>query len=276
MLPADLQQLLISDPELRILFVEGTSDVTLWKLIVPIVTRQKGTVYAIDEIEVQVDSGGSKARALKLADISAQWPESDRLHYFVDSDFDRILGVAHPANVSTTDGRDIESYTLEPKVLECLCDIGAGGITHTAKEIAEKVDILLRPVSEVRVASATLNWALPFQKTLENGSLRRFFRQRQGKPELNRQALLQALASRAEIFVSDKEMIDKCDDAHVRLNALPTFAIIHGKDLIALLSWALALPLHVVQGLMVLSLKACFDAITTYPNIKKVRDWVEA
>ncbi len=276
MTPNDLQQLLMSDTDLRVLFVEGVTDVTLWKLFVPVVERESGTVYSIDEIDLVVDAGGNKARVLELARITADWPEADRLHYFVDSDFDRILGFEHIARVTTTDGRDIESYALDTEVLDCLCDIGVGGVKTTSDEISSQVDLLLRPVSEVRIASLSRNWSLPFQETLADGSLKRFFRQRRGVAELDRGALLQALASRAQAYVSDEELIAESDAFKESLNALPAFEIIHGKDLIALLGWALALPLHVIQGLMVLSMNACSSALGRHPNISKVREWVAA
>ena len=137
-----------------------------------------------------------------------------------------------------------------------------------------QVSTLRRPVAGVRVASATKDWKLPFQDTLVDGSLKRFFRDRRGEISLNKDALLQALATNASVFITDEELHEETRVAEGSLENLPDIEIVHGKDFLALLTWALGLPFVTVQGMLMLSITTCAEAMRGYPNINSVKNWL--
>ena len=193
----EVQEFLKRDADLRLLIVEGAFDVDLWARLVPRPERANVNIYPIGSIEVPGPGlGGEKGRILSMARVSGAWPENDRLMYFVDSDFDRIVGAAHPTNVVVSDGRDAESYILTDEAFACFCETGAGERPHGTALLRGIIRSVLRPMGMLRFADHIQGWRLPFQATLAAGGVERFFRHNRGSYSLRFPNLIDALISR--------------------------------------------------------------------------------
>lgn len=256
--------------------VEGDFDLRLWRYLVPVSDRRSADIYIISNVEVaDVAEGGNKGRMIALAQLSQNWDEAGRLRFFVDSDVDRFMPREYPDRITTTDGRDVESYVLSERAWSCLCEAGAGERTSDAQLIRGAVRNLLRPVGLLRILSAQQELHLPFQMTFADGSIRRFFRYHRGQCDLRLDNMLDALLDQAGIERRLKHQIhESLAVLSQQLEATEDFDVIHGKDLVSFLSWYFEVPNPIAAGLVALSISTCLQDLLRANNIHQVKNWV--
>jgi hypothetical protein len=273
---AEIREFLRRDPLVRMLFVEGNNDIISWRFLVPTIERRDSVVYASADVNLAAGLGGDKARLLKLAAEVGLWPESARVSFFVDADVDRILGFEPSPNVVLTDGRDLESYLLDDELLESACRAAGGSGYGTLDEINGLVTNLVRPVGLLRLATHRRDVALPFQRTFEGGSISRFFHyDRRRGASLRIENMVDALLDRTGFGRGAKPAIlAALEEEAVAATTLSNQEIVHGKDLIALLSWWFEIPYQTMTGIGALSLGANSSRVCEYPNIGQICSWL--
>lgn len=113
--PEAIVSALQMDRTLRNLFVEGRKD----RLFVEWLSGDQLTceLTEIGDIEIYVEAGGNRARAVTLSDylrsvLSSDEEVLDRVRVLVDADFDHLDGKAATLPLMLTDGRCLESYLL--------------------------------------------------------------------------------------------------------------------------------------------------------------------
>lgn len=272
----ELQALLRQDVVMRILMVEGNFDITLWKHLVPIAQRMNVSVYSVGSVDVPIAEGGEKQRVVELARRCEDWPESARIRFFADADFDRFIPVDHPANLTLTDGRDAEAYALDSDVLACLCETGAGEPERQAETAQRVLPILLRPVGILRICDARNGWQLPFQETFAGGTIKRFFRFRRGEYSLQLRNMVDALIRRVDEPPALEEVLRSVEAEAEAQREISDWQVIHGKDLIAFFAWYFEIPLKVAGGLVALSIATSSHSVLRHENIGEVERWVRA
>jgi hypothetical protein len=61
---------------------------------------------------------------IAFAKLLQESPHKYRVNFFADADYDRILGMSTPENVTLTDWRDLEAYGLSRECLSKLVVLG--------------------------------------------------------------------------------------------------------------------------------------------------------
>ena len=274
---AELRQFLREDESLRILFVEGSTDVLLWKHIVPIPDRNNTVVYSIESVEVEVDAGGNRQRVVQLASLTEQWDEANRLNFFVDADYNRYKGTDTSSRVTLTDGRDVESYVLDEDAMTCLAQLGLGLNMSAVNVLKGSINALLRPVGLLRIASEQNDWKLPFQSCFKEGSLRRFFSERRGVHRVDFSRLVASIEGLLDVgTVSRTDLTLATTTLDEKLADEPSAYIIHGKDLVSFFSYFFKISLEAASGLIALSIATCSEMRRRNPNLRLIEAWVRA
>ena len=153
--PAAVVSSLLMDHTLCTLFVEGRTDRLFMRWILG-----DGVVcqtHEIQSVEILVDAGGNRARAICLADHLKTQLESceaalDRVRVLIDADFSHFDGEVAPLPLMFTDGRSLESYFLR---LDCFEKMFALAImaehvdSRAVFEATTEVTMLLAAAREV-------------------------------------------------------------------------------------------------------------------------------
>lgn len=262
---------LASDADRRILFVEGLSDLALWRGIVPEAERQNTVVYPIGVVEIECASGGARGRLFACANVFLDKGLNDRVHFFADADFDRLLGRGVPHNITLTDGRDRESYLLLGDGLEKIC-LSAANPAEKAAGLATFLRQTARPIGELRFVSETEALSLPFQKTLD-GRMKRYVSVREGS--FHAESLLRALLQNCSIGLGRlEEVLEAVREKAEMFARIPDHELVHGKDMASLTAAFMAWGSDESDTIVSLALVASSNYIREMPNVARVRAWV--
>src|ERR1700731_4950895 len=109
------------DTDRRVFFVEGIRDQVFWSKSLQLARRSGTVVYAISTLDCGAVPGGERGRLLWAAEQLSSSSIAERLQFFADADFDRLLRRKNPDNMILTDGRDLESYFLLGKCCDHVC-----------------------------------------------------------------------------------------------------------------------------------------------------------
>lgn len=255
------------DPQRRVLFVEGDRDLAFWREIIPTLLRENAVVYPISVLQIPDVPGGERGRAIACAGITAAHRQ---VRYFVDADYDRILGVHHMDSVILTDARDLEGYALTQVTLGTICrrwfareDDGAEALLF--------VSTLGRPLAALRVLSARQALNLPFRRTFENRRLDRYLAEGEAIV-LNINRVLRALLQNSLGLDVLDELVVSYANEQVTLAAQADDQIIHGKDAIWILAWYFEIERNEMERL----LYCCVDylQVRNQPNIRIASQWL--
>ena len=260
----------------RVLFVEGLRDLAFWRGVVHSNDRRNTVIYPISSMVCEIAEGGERGRLLFIARAIFASHLSNRVLFFADADYDRLLGREHPSNVVLTDGRDLESYGLTPAVLAQLCTIGMGTNEATGPQVFDRIVEVTRPIGLLRIASTRVYLKLPFQRTFESrGGIRRFLQGKKLGARLDMSRLITTLIQNSELSLAkvveigellSQEIVTQAQVAHDQ--------IVHGKDFMRSLAFFLDLDVEQAERLLFLSLN--FAVITSRSNIALVRKWITA
>jgi hypothetical protein len=261
-----------NDPKMRILFVEGNRDLAFLREIVPLHERKDTVVYSIGVIEVEVETGGERGRLFRLAEIVNESDFSLRIRFFADADCDRLLAKNVLENVTMTDARDLESYTLSESGFEKLWLTGMAGAIGDEKKLFSSVIRLAKPIGILRVVSEKYQMDLPFQRLFEKGWKRfltgsRFYR------KLDIKKLMRTLLQIKHNSLKEYEALNRIFEAEqVDFSQFDSNQIVHGKDLIGILEVLIGIDRKHVETMLYLSLN--YDEVRSYPNIMQIYRWI--
>lgn len=257
---------LAADASRRVIFVEGVSDLSFWRLALPPNDRGNVAIYPADVVDLPVHNG-MRGRLLSLAQQALDHGLSDRVRFFIDADYDRVLGRPQLPNVVFTDGRDMESYLILEDAFSVFC---------VARQDHEEATASLRnfaltqgrSIAMVRICSETYAWQLPFQATLEH----RFSRYVENN-QVNAQRLLATLVQNS----LGLSQLARCQAAVLQLtpqyDATPDHEVIHGHDFVSLISEYLGLASKNVPLIVAMALQHIAGAIVQRPNVSGLLDW---
>jgi hypothetical protein len=204
----EFQYELGKDPKRRVLIVEGLRDLAFWRILIPVLARGDTVIYPISEIEIDLGLGGARGRLIGFAKLLQESAVKDRVHFFADKDYDGILGIATPENVTLTDWRDLEAYGLSQECLRKLGVLGLACPDAIADGLLTALCVVARPIAALRILSEVHGWQLPFQGTLHaERRYTRFFDGRLLSVTLNLERLVEALLQHGGRSLKEKENI---------------------------------------------------------------------
>jgi len=261
-----------NDPKMRIVFVEGNRDLAFWREIVPLHERKDTVIYSISVIEIKVETGGERGRLFHLANIVNDSEFCLRIRFFADADCDRLLERKILANVTLTDGRDLESYTLSESCFEKLWLTGMAGTAGDDKKLLSSVIKLAKPIGILRVVSEKYHKDLPLQRVFEKG-WKRFLTGNRFERKLDLKKLMRTLLQLKHNSLREYDELNQTFNVEqVYFNKFDSNQIIHGKDLIGILEVLIGIERKLVETMLYLSLN--YDEVRCYPNIRQVSNWI--
>ena len=262
------------DRKRKILFVEGTRDLSFWRKIVPPAQRKNSVVYTISSIQVNFTEGGERGRLVCLSKDKSLENLGSRIKFFIDADYDRILSRVIPDNIILTDGRDLESYVTN---YECLEEVVINGLAKTDidfKKILDDVFYICRPIGILRVFSEKSGLKLPFQLTFDKG-YKRFIKTKKEHYSLDIEKLIVVLLQNSGISMSNFEDVKNCICSETKLLAdVDNFQIIHGKDFMGILAYFLSIESHLIESMMFLSINC--NRLLEFSNINLTSNYLVA
>lgn len=263
-----------NDPTRRVLFVEGTRDLTFWRHVIPHKDRGDTTIYCIDSINCPDTSGGERGRLIQFAREIEKLDLNERVRFFADADCDRILKISLPSNVFLTDGRDLESYALITDIAKDVCSTCTTDENSNAI-IDELIADVARPIGVLRITSARRELMLPFQKSIHSGKTPRFLTATATGLALNLAKLLEILLQNAGMSLSHfTNILGEYEKETVALEAEADYELVHGKDLIRIMAIAFDLSNEHCSDLIALAMRYEIDVIRALPNLRAAETWV--
>lgn len=277
---AELLFELEQDKARAILFVEGTRDLGFWRELFPLNDRGNVVIYPISVVECPSIEGGERGRLIWCAEEFTHHPEHQVL-FFGDADSDEILMRCLPQNVILTDGRDLESYGISDECFDRIAMTGLGLAESKSKQLFACIETVARPLGLVRIAVARLQSSntdgtpkLPFQKTLSRG-VSRFVNGSKTSAQFDLNRFLQNLLQNAEISLKNLEgMVQLFHVERSNQSKLSHEKVVHGKDLVLILSWFFNVNEEYAESMLFLSID--YESLKNKENIGKVLSWAYA
>jgi hypothetical protein len=272
---AEFEHELGKDPKRRVLFVEEIRDLAFWKNLISFRERGDTVIYPISELQTDAEVfGGERGRLLMFAKWIQGGPLEERIQFFADADYDRILERVPPDNVIFTDWRDLEAYSLSQQCMSKLALLGLAASETVANDLLSTLCAIARPIAALRVRSERCGWKLPFQKTLIDGNRpARFFEGRRLDTIVDLTRLVEVLLQRAGKSLGQKDVV--LAEARQELDDLACHQdrdLIHGKDALLVLARIFDRQPMDIEPLIFLSLD--MDEVRQCTNIMRVENWV--
>lgn len=264
------------DPSRKTLFVEGRRDLSFWRRIVPASRRNNTIINTISTVCVPEAEGGERGRLKCLATATEQIVPVDRMRFFADADFDRLLSRVLPINMLITDGKDLESYLFNEKCFDKLLLEGLARDTPDVQTLLSLISDTGRKLGILRLVSEKYNLKLPFQKTFENPKpgLERYVKYRAGSIVFDFDKALTALIQNSsDIGLKQLNQIKLYHQTETQVClAIPDHQLVHGKDLLILMAIILGIERDSAAPLLFL----CFDPtdVRLYDNLNEINSWL--
>lgn len=261
------------DPERRIMFVEGIRDLALWWNLLPPMERQNTVVYPAAYLKIDDAEGGYRGRLVRFAEYLRGTDVADRVAFFIDADWDRVLGRECLPSVFMTDGRDIESYAITQQVFRYLMIVGFGKSEQDADGILGCIGDGVRDIAAFRIFSDREGVRLPFSKTLP-GRMSRYIDKVSGRTVLKSEKFCSALLQNAGISLSRRdEILGKISGEIRNIGELPDMQVLHGKDLVEILSIKLESHIDEMGRMIFLSICSSVEHLRSFPEISRAETW---
>ncbi|MCX5847673.1 MAG: DUF4435 domain-containing protein [Deltaproteobacteria bacterium] len=260
------------DDQRHELFVEGESDRILLEWLARDTINPDVRILELDKyVEVDVHEGGAKGRILIVA--ANLQDRTTRARFFVDADYDILLGRAIPANVWITDRKDIEGYLAEITVMKKAIYLGLQREALNPWEVLSNVIVMCRDVGLLRIVSQRDCMDLPFQRT----PAAKYVRKKLGKIVFEFPSFLKALLHNAKISLEKLSFIEAAhSQIRDELEEVDDLRIIHGKDFLGI-SEAYVCKLGLEANQFARMLWSAFDESITAraPNLHKVLQFIK-
>ena len=214
------------DPARVELYVEGERDRMFLTWILGACLPQNARIIPITFVDIpDVEKGGERGRLLSLA--QGVGPEQERIRFFADADFDRLLERDVPALVWLTDCRDLEGYVISLDCIDRVLRLALAVDEPTAEQVREQIYSYGRRLGLLRLLSEVRGLDLPFQ----HSDLRRHVRWNGARLELRFQRYLQSLLQNAGITLNRLEEVNaSLRELTLKHETTANSQIIHGKD----------------------------------------------
>lgn len=254
------------------LFVEGAGDRILLEWLARDAINPDMRILEVDKyVEVNVNDGGSKGRLLFVA--AALQDQTTRARFFIDADYDLLLGRSLPSNVWTTDRKDLESYLAEISVMKKAIYLGLERDVYNPREVLSNVILMCRDVGLLRIISQRDCMDLPFQRT----PAAKYVRKKRDKIIFEFNSFLKALLQNASISLRKLSSIEAAYSLiKVEFKEVDDLRIIHGKDFLGI-SEAYVCKLGLEANQFARMLWSAFDESIREraPNLHKVLRFIE-
>jgi hypothetical protein len=248
----------------------------------PILARSDTVIYPSSIIEVNVQEGGERGRLLVFAQTVISSDFGDRIMFFVDADFDRLLERPIPSNVIFTNGRDLESYLLMDENLDALLTNAYIANKSEVDKFKEFLSKFCRPVGILRTICVAAGHSLPFQRCfLEDGGRRFLAKSSSGVMDLKLKQMIQSLLNFAGFGLTGLDaIVDLYKAEYKKWNIQPSCQILHGKDLINTIVWDfcsgsnVASHRRMVEASIFAVIAAQKERVLGKANIAAVMSWI--
>lgn len=233
----ELRALYELEPEVRDLYVEGTSDAWFFRWYLTACGIESVGVYSVDVLDVpdalvarhSLPAGSNKARLVALSCELADTPASERVICIADRDYDGYHGAVRTNRcLRWTDGNCLELYALSPSVFAKFTHVALGGFTFSADNLLNQCVAVLEQIYCMRAANEVLGWGMswvPFGRYIDISGT---------SIELRIDALVRAYLQRNGRWVDREAFANKVDEIHNALEQDPKRRI-RGHDLSELL-----------------------------------------
>lgn len=221
------------DPHRIELFVEGVTDRHFVEWLTDPTRSEDALVREMTTVEIDQGHGGERGRLIAFAtQIDGR---HERIRFFADADWDRLLGIAQPTNVWLTDPRDIEGYFFRRDCIEKILRVGIGTTSVDADDVLQDVRRIARRVGLLRVLSARTKQHLSFQNT----SLWRHLTATRGRVEFNEEGFMRSLLQNSDLSLGELENWQSdLDQIEHQMESVDSAQVIHGKDALEVLAKA--------------------------------------
>ena len=222
----------ILDPRRRELFVEGRRDRLFLLWVVGSDRDPNARIAEIDEVDLPgMAEGGRRGRLLAFAARVVDDPSAIR--FLADADLSRIRDAAVPRNVWLTDLRDLEGYVFRGECVDKALTLGAGADGVDASELVSNVSRLARRLAALRSLSARTGLKFPFQEL----DLARYVSVKRANVEVDFDQVLRVLVQNIGLSLSRfDDLMNEWTEEEAALKDVPDNQLIHGKDVMCLLS----------------------------------------
>jgi hypothetical protein len=262
------------DNERRVLFVEGITDQVFWSKTLQLPRRSGTVVYAISCLDCDAVSGGERGRLNWAAEKLSSSPIGQRLQFFADADFDRLLQKKNAGNMILTDGRDLESYFFLGNCCDHVCGVVQPNDPDGHTTLKGLISAIARPLGLLRLASERHGLELPFLKTFERG-LSRFIRANGSGHELDMLAVARALMQNAGLSLTKiPDILGLYENEISAQETVRDNQLVHGKDLARVIAWKFSIPQSFAEHFVMLALATEVAAIRSEPNIQSAAAWL--
>jgi hypothetical protein len=219
------------DPDRLELYVEGRRDRVFLQWILKGNQSKHALIKEIAFVDLPGVVGGERGRLIAFA--SAVEGKTQRLLFFADADYDRLLGRSLPGNVILTDGRDLEGYILREDCMEKVIALGLTSDTIPADKVLNQALMVGKRLAHIRLLSEINNLRLAFQAT---NLKKHLVWEKDGSLSFSLKTYLSALLSNSQRSLTQTDYIlSEVQNLEMRFKETPILELIHGKDFMEIL-----------------------------------------
>ena len=230
--PAAIASALKMDQTFRGLFVEGRTD----RLFIEWLSGDSVAceIAEIDSIDISVETGGNRARAVAFADFlrTSLAPDEetlDRVRVLVDADFDHLDDRPAALPLMLTDGRSTESYFLRESYFEKIFRFILHAEHVDTDQVYDRIVSITVRLAALRELDRQEALQLPFQAQKLKSCL---VVDSSAMPSLRLDVIISELLRKAGLEVAEVSRIqDRVEQVSDILNTHDPMLVIHGHDL---------------------------------------------
>lgn len=224
------------DPTRRELYVEGQRDRLFLSWLLGGAIDPDASIREIASVDLPaVETGGERGRLLHFAQLVAA--RSERIRFFADADWDRVLGRSVPPAVWLTDHRDLEGYVLRIECVDKVLCLGVANTRVAAADILTWVTDHGRRFGLIRLMSELDSLELPFQKTAK----KKYITFTRGHLTVEYERYLSALLQNAGVSLARLgDISSRLAEVERVFTSVPDSELIHGKDAMCILEVVLS------------------------------------
>lgn len=269
--PESILTALKMDSERCELYVEGIRDRIFLTWVAEPPERKNTLVLPIDSVELSDSfTGGNRGRLMAFAQFVP--PDQERIIFFADADFDRLVKREPPPLLWLTDNRDLEGYVFTVHCIDRVLRLGLGIENPSSDKVFTKIKNFGRRLGLLRLLSEKQRMNLPFQKA----DLRRCLRKSGDELELYFDRYLKSLLQNANLKLSELENIKRLlDELTSEFESTADSEIIHGKDVMCIFQKYLEVVYdNKINGESLLWCSFEREMIDQFSTLKKVAEYI--
>lgn len=231
------------DPKRRDIYVEGQTDVYLFRWFLGQTNSGSVVVYEISTVEIPVDlikryklDDNNRDRVIVLAFVLASHLGEKALQItcIADRDFDLILNRQHNCGLLLfTDYTCIEMYSFDERCMDKFLNICICGFPHPADYVLGQLSLTLQELFLIRLANKL--WGLGFTWM----PFKRCCKLRDGEIVFDDEDFVKRYLNKNNMLFRKEKFTDAIESYRSKLTDNPRYHI-NGHDYIDLLAWYLA------------------------------------